>query len=73
MVRFEKDKIIIEIETNSPVESWKDTVHGLVDLLQYQRTDVDLEPFNVYTLIKEMLPDDEYCRRIEKLILKEKQ
>lgn len=70
MVKFEKDKVIIEIETNgSPVETWVGIYWGVVDILQ-KLGDDDVIPFDVYHLMKSMLPDAKYCKYIEDKLLK---
>lgn len=65
MVRFEKDKYIIEIPAPSgPVEEWQNLHGELTDLLGSLRGDA-MPPDGIYwvsTLLREMMPDWETAR-----------
>lgn len=68
MVRFEKDKMVIEIASNFPADSWADTMRSLLrmvaiadkELLSGERDVL----YDVCTLLEEMLPDEDTCRRL---------
>lgn len=68
MVRFEKDKLVIEITNNFPADCWADTIRSLLrmvsiadkELLSGERDAL----YDVCTLLEEMLPDEDACRRL---------
>jgi len=66
MVRFEKDKFIIEVVApSSGVDNWRLTFDQMIDLLQ---ADVREEPVNKFfflELMREMLPDEETISQMQ--------
>lgn len=61
MVRFEKDKLVIEIPAASrrdAIETWSDLHAGLCDVIYYMKQDtiIDETFFNLPLLLGEMLP-----------------
>ena len=58
MVRFEKDRFIIEVITvTNPMEAWIETHNQLIDVLQGQSTEMLAINNHVLELIREMMPD----------------
>lgn len=68
MVRFEKDKLIIEIQTKWPADKWKDIVRDLVyaiGALDKERVDNDNDcTYGMCDLLVEMLPDEFDLRKM---------
>lgn len=68
MVRFEKDKVIIEIQTKWPTDKWKDIVRDLVyaiGALDKERVDNDNDcTYGMCDLLVEMLPDEFDLRKM---------
>lgn len=68
MVRFEKDKLIIEIQTRWPADKWKDIVRDLVyaiGALDKERVDNDNDcTYGMCDLLVEMLPDEFDLRKM---------
>lgn len=67
MVRFEKDRFIVEIKTGTnPMEDWLNLVHGLLSVLQAQETGSGIEDSNrpVYWLLQNMMPEWEDAKRM---------
>lgn len=68
MVRFEKDKLVIEIETAFPAEDWLERVRDLVwaigaidgELADQERI------YGLCQLVLEMLPDEKDAREMIK-------
>jgi hypothetical protein len=59
MVRFEERKLIIEVETITPVETWLDMHQSLCDVVRFVKQDtiVDDTFFAAVDLLAEMMPD----------------
>jgi hypothetical protein len=67
MVRFEKDKFIIEvISPRSSFENWKLTFDQMIDALQADERDVPVNKFFFLELLREMLPSDEMMAEMQK-------
>lgn len=68
MVRFEKDKIVIEIETKFPTNQWLDDIRDIVHVISVINKDmVDNDNDCIYSLcslLLEMLPDEKQARRL---------
>ena len=67
MVRFEKDRFIVEIKTGmNPMEDWLNMIHGLLNVLQAQETGSGIEDSNrsVYWLLQNMMPEWEDAKRM---------
>lgn len=68
MVRFEKDKLIIEMQTKWPADKWKDIVRDLVyaiGALDKERVDNDNDcTYGMCDLLVEMLPDEFDLRKM---------
>lgn len=68
MVRFEKEKVIIEIQTKWPTDRWKDIVRDLVyaiGALDKERVDNDNDcTYGMCDLLMEMLPDEFDLRKM---------
>ncbi len=68
MVRFEKEKVIIEIQTKWPTDKWKDIVRDLVyaiGALDKERVDNDNDcTYGMCDLLMEMLPDEFDLRKM---------
>ena len=60
MVRFEENKLIIEIVTHWPQESWKELHTGLCDLIRYVKQDTihDDTLYSVVDLLSELMPEE---------------
>ena len=59
MVRFEKDKFIIEVGApSSSYENWKLTFDQMIDALQADERDTPVNKFFFLELMREMLPDE---------------
>lgn len=68
MVRFEKEKLIIEIESKWPTDKWKDIVRDLVYAIGALNKElVDNEndcTYSMCDLLVEMLPDERDLRKM---------
>jgi len=65
MVRFEKDRLTIEIVTNTnPIEYWLETLNGMITLLQCQDSEMLSNNYFVFELIREMMPDIETAKKM---------
>lgn len=67
MVRFDGDKVVIEISGyGNPTETWSDIVVGLVDVLGALDKDmINTEEIRGVTLLlKEMMPEWETVKRM---------
>lgn len=69
MVRFEKDRYIIEVKTGSyPGENWAQALHQMVWLLNNQSLDCGkVEQYEVLNLLDEMLPTVDQAILLEKM------
>lgn len=70
MVRFEKDKLVIEMETYYPTDSWVQTMRDLIRCMGAADKELlDNDPDFVYgvcTLLEAMLPDEADARKLLK-------
>ena len=67
MVRFEKDKLVIELPTSTPVEKWFNIQKGLIECIQHQPKEFDIDNFYVCDLLNEMLLGEDVICAMEKL------
>lgn len=70
MVRFEKDKMIIEMESHFPTESWVDTMRDLIHCIAIANKELVGENcdclYGVCELMEAMLPDERVMRKLVK-------
>lgn len=68
MVRFEKDKIVIEIESSFPTYDWQERVRDLVyaiGAIDKDRVDDDHDCiYGLCSLLMEMLPEENDVREM---------
>lgn len=68
MVRFEKDKLVIEMETYYPTDSWVQAMHDLircVSIADKERMDNNTDClYGVCELLEALLPDEKTARRM---------
>lgn len=68
MVRFEKDKIVIEIESSFPTYDWQERVRDLVyaiGAIDKDRVDNDHDCiYGLCSLLMEMLPEENDVREM---------
>jgi len=67
MVRFEKDRFIIEVKTGiNPIENWLDTIQDLLSVLRSQDPDLANGETHYFTLalLEEMLPEWEDAKKM---------
>lgn len=67
MVRFEKDRFIIEVKTGiNPIENWLGTIQDLLSVLQSQDPDLANGETHYFTfaLLEEMLPEWEDAKKM---------
>lgn len=68
MVRFEKDKIVIEIESSFPVYDWQERVRDIVyaiGAIDKDRVDNDHDCiYGLCSLLMEMLPEEDDVREM---------
>jgi len=66
MVRFEKNKFIIEVGAPSAgVDNWKRTFDQMIDVLQSESPDMQQNRFFYLELMREMLPDEETISQMQ--------
>lgn len=68
MVRFEKDRLVIEIQTHGrPVEYWMELQRALLDMLRYttQETLIEETFYNVPDFLQELMPDYETLAKMQ--------
>ncbi len=69
MVRFEKDRFIIEIEEKfNPIEAWKETFDEMLDLLGAENLEDKVNRYRYIGLLREMLPGDELIKEMQNLL-----
>ncbi len=68
MVRFEKDKLVIELSTSTPVEKWYNIQKGLIECMQVQSKEFTTDNFYVCELLNEMLLGEDVICALEKLL-----
>jgi len=69
MVHFETNKLIIEIETDTPAESWIDLQQGLCDIVRSVDNDT-LCPttfFRVIDFIGELVPELSQAKKMQNI------
>jgi hypothetical protein len=65
MIRFESDKLIIEIRTPFPVETWIDLHSGIYDLARNVNQDTLTQDFySVIDFLREIVPDCEDAKKM---------
>lgn len=68
MVRIEKDKFVIEVESALPAEGWLDAMRDLISLVQVadkERVDNRSDCiFGACELLEAMLPSEEQARKL---------
>ena len=67
MVRFEKDRFIIEVKTGiNPIENWLDTIQDLLSVLRSQDPYLANGETRYFTLalLEEMLPEWEDAKKM---------
>ena len=69
MVRFEEDKLVIEIIHPYPVEKWMDIHMGIYDIVRFvkQETLIDKSFFSVIDLLGELMPDYDDAKKMIEL------
>lgn len=68
MVRFEKDRLVIEIQTHgSPVEYWMELQRALLDMLSHttQETLIEETFYTVPDFLRELMPDYEILAKMQ--------
>lgn len=68
MVRFEKDRLVIEIDTHgSPVEYWMELQRALLDMLSHttQETLIEETFYTVPDFLRELMPDYEILAKMQ--------
>ena len=66
MVRFEENKLVIEIENSDPVEAWIELQQGLCDLIRFVNSDT-LYPntfYGVIDLVGELVPEHRQAKKM---------
>lgn len=67
MVRFEKDRFIIEVKTGiNPIENWLGTIQDLLSVLRAQDPDLanGEKHYFTFALLEEMLPEWEDAKKM---------
>lgn len=68
MVKFEKDRFVVEVENNSPVSAWLDTVTDIVRTIgsvDKERVSNEFDfIYGLCDLLEAMLPDEETAARM---------
>lgn len=66
MVRFEQDRLVIEIDTHgNPAEYWQDLQRGLLDLLRNTNADNITDDFYIIPdFLQELIPDWETAKKM---------
>lgn len=68
MVRFEKSRLVIEIDTHgSPVEYWMELQRALLDMLSHttQETLIEETFYTVPDFLRELMPDYETLAKMQ--------
>lgn len=68
MVRFEKDRLVIEIQTHGrTVEYWMELQRALLDMLRYttQETLIEETFYTVPDFLQELMPDYETLAKMQ--------
>lgn len=67
MVRFEKDKLIIEIESCFPTDTWLELYGAMLDLVRSLDADYSLSDrfYNIPILLDAMLPDSDQAKKLQ--------
>ncbi|WP_289160491.1 hypothetical protein [uncultured Parabacteroides sp.] len=66
MVRFEKNKFIIEVPTGgNPVEDWLNTMRGVMNVLGNENPEIQNEGYyHALWLLQNMLPEWEEAKKM---------
>lgn len=66
MVRFEKDKFIVEVPTaGNPTEDWLGTLNDLIDVLRSEDPDLRGEShYHTFWLLQQLLPEWEDAKKM---------
>lgn len=66
MVRIENEKLIIEIQTPSPISELSDIQEGLLSVIQHYSSQNENDPcvYNLGNLLRELLPTHEQNQQI---------
>ncbi len=66
MVRFEDEKLVIEISDSCPVERWINIHRGICDILRFVKQDTIInENFcDVVDFLDEMTPDYDFAKKM---------
>ena len=66
MVRFEKDKFIVEVPTaGNPAEDWLGTLNDLIDVLRSEDSDLRGDGhFHTFWLLQQLLPEREVAKKM---------
>lgn len=66
MVRFEKDKLVIEIKTVTPHEDWLNLHASLCDIIRFVNRDtlIDDTFYSAVDLLGELIPDWETSKKM---------
>ncbi|MDR0815076.1 MAG: hypothetical protein LBN37_04910 [Bacteroidales bacterium] len=65
MIRFEKDRLIIEIKHYCPVEYWQELQQGLYDLIRHVNQDTISNTFHeVISLLEELIPETDDAKKM---------
>lgn len=67
MIRFEKDKLVIEIESGFPSDTWLELYGALIDLVRSLDADYPLGDrfYNIPILLDAMLPDSDQAKKLQ--------
>ena len=69
MVRFEKDRFIVEInDENNSVEAWKETFSEMLEILEFDGFNDNYTRYRYIQLLRAMLPGDEFIEKIKEII-----
>jgi hypothetical protein len=66
MVRFEKEKLVIEIQCHNSAETWMELQNGLCDIVRCvkQENIHDRTFFSVIDFIRELIPEWEDAKKM---------
>lgn len=69
MVRFEKEKIVIEVKSVSPVEDWINLMQGMLHIVSITEKELlhsEGDPlYDVCWLLESMVPDWDVAKKME--------
>ena len=66
MIRFEEKKLVIEIDTAFPVDTWLDLHRGICDIVRNVKQDniIDSSFYNVVDLLEELTPNEVEAKKM---------